>query len=111
MLSTALSAHDAFCLQHYFETGLTVSSGVGSFYESNEILPRSHKPFAVGRSVDPIRVARRSLNYSFAKGAKGLPLVDGSVTIWWQDKQFAMEWLHKRVLLKAHSARTDNSIP
>lgn len=81
LLGTALSAQEAFCLPHHLEAGFPVSSGVGSVHTFHVLLLRGHKPFAVRRSIDPIRAARRSLNYSSEKGANGLPLVASSVTL------------------------------
>ena len=74
-----LTAQDAFCFTHHFEAGLFVSGGVGSVHAFHVLLLRGHKPFAVGRSIDPIRMACRSGNYSSARcvGQAGVP--------WWCD--------------------------
>ena len=63
-LGAEFTAQDAFCPSHHFQAGLLVSSGVGSVHALHVLLFRSHKPFAVGRSIGPIQMARRSCNYS-----------------------------------------------
>ena len=63
-LVAEFTAQDAFCPSHHFQAGLLVSSGVGSIHALHVLLFRGHKPFAVGRSIGPIRMARRSCNYS-----------------------------------------------
>ena len=65
-LGAEFTAQDAFCPSHHFEAGLPVSSGVGSVHAFHVLLLWGHKPFAVGRSIDPIRLACRSCNYSSA---------------------------------------------
>ena len=65
-LGTAPTAQDAFSLPHQFEPSLLVSSGVGSVHAFHVLLLWGHKPFAVGRSIDPIRLACRSCNYPSA---------------------------------------------
>ena len=67
-LGAKLTAQGAFRSSHHFQAGLPVSSGVGSVHALHVLLFRSHKPFAVGRSIGPIRMARRSCNYSSARG-------------------------------------------
>ena len=61
-----LPAKDACCLLHHFQVGLLVSRGVGSVHALHILLFRSHKPFAVERSIGPTRMARRSCNCSSA---------------------------------------------
>ena len=65
-LGAELAAQDAFCFPHHLEAGLLVSSGIGGIHAFHVLLLRGHKPFAVGRSIDPIRLACRSCNYSSA---------------------------------------------
>ena len=64
LLGAELSAQDAFCFPHHLQAGLAVSSGVGSVHAFHVLLFRGHKPYAIGRIIDPIRRARRSWNYS-----------------------------------------------
>ena len=66
-LGAEFTAQDPFCPSHHFQAGLLVSSGVGSVHALHVLLFRSHKPFAIGRSIGPIRMARRSCNYSSAR--------------------------------------------
>ena len=65
-LGAEFTPQDAFCPSHHFQAGLPVSSGVGSIHALHVLLFRSHKPFAVERSIGPIRMARCSCNCSSA---------------------------------------------
>ena len=84
-LGAELGAQDAFRFPHHLEAGLLVSSGIGGIHAFHVLLLRGHKPFAVGRSIDPISMACRSCNYSSA-GCVGQAGVS-----WWGDAKSLVE--------------------
>ena len=73
-LNSELASKGAFGFPQHLEASLPISRCIGSIHALHVLLFRGHTPFANGRSIGAIQIARRSWNYSFGHAYREHPI-------------------------------------